>query len=239
MKYSIVIPTLNEKENIVSLIRCLEQAGIPDMEILVVDENSPDGTAAAVEEYAAGNERIRAIRNDGIPGLSPSIVKGFSSARGDLLCCMDGDLQHSPEDVIKLLAAAEHADMVIGSRYINGGGFAARWSLSRTIISKTAAAMARWLLQIRLSDPMSGFFVVRRSVFLREKHRLEPRGFKIMLELYYILQCSAQDYFCTECGITFGLRQHGHSKLGLRLIFQYLQQLISLRRRCRGKSIHE
>ena len=89
VKYSIVIPTLNERENILLLIGRIEQCGLENYEIIVADENSPDGTADAVNEYAAlGHPYVRAILNDGIPGLSPSIVKGFKAAKGEFLCCM-------------------------------------------------------------------------------------------------------------------------------------------------------
>ena len=104
IRYSIVVPTLNERENILLLIGRIEKSGLENYEIIVADENSPDGTAAAVNAYAAeGHPNVRAILNDGEPGLSPSIVKGFRAAQGEFLCCMDGDLQHDVADLAGLL----------------------------------------------------------------------------------------------------------------------------------------
>lgn len=231
LKYSIVIPTLNERENITRLMQAVDALGLPDSEIVVVDENSVDGTADAVREYAAGRNDIRVIVNDGIPGLSPSIVKGFTAARGELLCCMDGDMQHDPADLRRLFDGAAHYDMVIGSRYCAGGGFSEKWSLHRTLISRTAAWLGRWVLRVKLNDPMSGFFVVRRDVFLREMRWLDPRGFKIMLELFFVLNNRPEDYRTTEIGIIFGRRHFGKSKLTARVIMNYLVQLLKLSRR--------
>ncbi len=232
MKYSIVIPTFNERENIITLLDKLRGLNLPEAEFIVADENSPDGTAEVVTAYAAENADVKLVLNDGQPGLSPSIVKGFSVASGDYLCCMDGDMQHLPEDAAKLLRECENGfDMIVGSRYCDDGGFAEKWSLQRTVISRTAAMIGRLALRVKLLDPMSGFFVIKRDVFNREKHLLDPRGFKIMLELYYVLVNSPRDYACREFGITFGLRQHGSSKLSLKVIFQYLFQLLTLMRR--------
>lgn len=231
MKYSIVIPTLNEKENIVRLIQALEALPLPELEIVVADENSPDGTAEAVRAYAGSRDDIRVVSNDGPRGLSPSIVKGFASARGEFLCCMDGDLQHDPADLRRMFAAAAESDMVIGSRYCDGGGFAEKWSLSRTLISRTGAWLSRLFLGVKLTDPTSGFFVVRRSAFEAQRHLLNPCGFKIMLEMFYVLSICPTPYRIREVGIVFGLRRYGHSKLSTRVILNYLWQLWDLKRR--------
>lgn len=236
MKLSIVIPTLNERDNIVRLLPLLATMGLPEYEVIVVDENSRDGTAEAVREYiAGGHDNAKIIINDGLPGLSPSIVKGFSVAQGEWLACMDGDLQHDPADLGHLLekAAAETA-MVIGSRYCAGGGFAEKWTWKRILVSRTAACLSRVALRVGLSDPMSGFFLIRRAVFEQEKHLLNPCGFKIMLELYYVLRNCPRHYSCKEGGIKFARRHYGESKLNTRVIFQFLFQLWNLRGR-RGR----
>ncbi|MBQ4107301.1 MAG: polyprenol monophosphomannose synthase [Lentisphaeria bacterium] len=227
---TIVIPTLNERDNMVPLLSRIETAGIPGCHILVVDENSPDGTLEAVRAYAAGKPHIRGITNDGIPGLGPSIVKGFSLADSDILCCMDGDLQHDVSNLKGLIEAAETHDLVIGSRYVSGGGFAERWNPVRVIISRTAAWLARLVLGVRVNDPMSGFFAVRREAFMAIRPQLDPRGFKIMLEILYLLTQKG-NYRITEYGITFGKRLHGQSKLSARVMLQYLKMLVALRRR--------
>jgi dolichol-phosphate mannosyltransferase len=228
-KYSIVIPTLNERENIVHLIQKIEKLLISNFEIIVVDENSPDGTAEVVNEYAKGRGDIKAVLNDGIPGLSPSIVKGFSTAVGDYLCCMDGDMQHDVGDLSKIFEGLANNDFVIGSRYVDNGGFAERWSLSRTLISRTAALLTKIFLRINVNDPMSGYFAVRRSVFNKIKNRLSPRGFKIMLEMLYILSNDSKDKWrITEIGITFQKRKYGKSKLSMKVIIEFLKMLYKL-----------
>jgi len=207
----------------------LENLGLPEYEVIVVDENSTDGTADAVRAYAAaGHANARVLVNDGLPGLSPCIVKGFAAASGEWLGCMDGDLQHDPADLLRLLNAADAYAMVIGSRYCQGGGFSEKWTLKRIIVSRTAAWMSRLLLGVRLSDPMSGFFLLRRDVFEQERHLLNPRGFKIMLEFYFVLRNCPRHYACLEQGIKFARRHYGQSKLSTRVIFQYLYQLWDL-----------
>lgn len=232
IRSSIVIPTLNERENILILLDRIAASGLRDYEVIVADENSPDGTAAAVEAYAGdGHPEVRVVRNDGIPGLSPSIVKGFHAARGRFLCCMDGDLQHDVADLAGVLNTLEESDFVIGSRYAPGGGFRQRWNPCRVVISRTATALARMLLGVKVLDPMSGFFAIRREVFEKVATKLSPRGFKIMLELLYLIRHEpGENYRVREYGITFGIRMHGRSKLSLRVIRQYLRMLYELRR---------
>ncbi|MDR0933435.1 MAG: polyprenol monophosphomannose synthase [Victivallales bacterium] len=230
IKYSIVIPTLNEKENILLLIDRIEKCGLSNYEIIVADENSPDGTAEAVNAYAAaGHDYVRAVLNDGIPGLSPSIVKGFKAAQGEFLCCMDGDLQHDTADLIGLLNELESCDFAIGSRYVQGGGFREKWNPFRVLISRSAAAMAHLVLGIKVKDPMSGFFALRREAFERISPRLSPKGFKIMLELLYLLSTDGKPCRVVEHGITFGRREHGKSKLSAKVMLDYLRMLFALR----------
>ena len=227
---TIVIPTLNERENVEPLLSRIDDAGIPGCQVIVVDENSPDGTLDAVRAYAAGRPHIQGVANDGAPGLGPSIVKGFSMAEGEILCCMDGDLQHDVRDLKGLIETAETHDLVIGSRYVAGGGFAERWNPARVVISRTAALLARLFLGVRVRDPMSGFFAVRREAFEASRGELDPRGFKIMLEILYLLTRRG-GYRVTEYGITFGKRLHGRSKLSAKVMAQYLKMLLELRRR--------
>ena len=234
MHYSIVIPTLNERENMAPLLSRIDQCGLKDYEIIVVDDHSPDHTLEAVAAYAGERKDIIGMFNEGIKGLSPSIVQGFSRANGEILCCMDGDLQHDVKDLKGLLDAADQADFVIGSRYTAGGGFAERWNPIRVLISRTATLMARVILGVQASDPMSGFFAIRKSAFLAVRDDLSPRGFKIMLELLFLLK-KEHSFRITEYGITFGKRLHGKSKLSMRVIREYLAMLIRLRMSHRKK----
>lgn len=234
MHYSIVIPTLNERENMAPLLSRIDQCGLKDYEIIVVDDHSPDHTLEAVAAYAGERKDIIGMFNEGIKGLSPSIVQGFSRANGEILCCMDGDLQHDVKDLKGLLETADQADFVIGSRYTAGGGFAERWNPVRVLISRTATLMARVILGVQASDPMSGFFAIRKSAFLAVRDHLSPRGFKIMLELLFLLK-KEHSFRITEYGITFGKRLHGKSKLSMRVIREYLAMLIRLRMSHRKK----
>lgn len=228
MRYSIVIPTLNERDNMAPLLSKIDSCGLTDYEVIVVDDHSPDNTLEAVAAYAGDRKNIVGMFNDGIKGLSPSIVQGFTRAGGEILCCMDGDLQHDVKDLKGLLESAENADFVIGSRYTAGGGFAERWNFMRVLISRTATLMARLILGVKSTDPMSGFFAIRKSVFMEVRDDLSPRGFKIMLELLFLLK-QRNSFRIAEYGITFGKRLHGKSKLSMRVIREYLTMLIRLR----------
>ncbi|MCP3965449.1 MAG: polyprenol monophosphomannose synthase [Lentisphaerae bacterium] len=230
VKYGVVIPTLNEVNNIVPLVKKIQGCGLENLEIIVVDENSPDGTCQAVNDFAGDNPLVKGVLNDGIRGLSPSIVKGFRLAQGEFLACMDGDLQHDVNDLPKLLKRLENTDFVIGSRYVEGGGFKEKWNPFRVLASKTAALMAKIIFGVKVKDPMSGFFAVRKEAFEYVAPKLSPKGFKIMLELVFRLNHSDRAFIVKEEGITFGLRQHGKSKLNSKVIIDYIFMLMALRK---------
>jgi dolichol-phosphate mannosyltransferase len=228
---SIVIPTFNEKENIGKLIEKLRKI-FPkeDTEIIVADENSPDGTADVVNEYAKNDENVRCILNDGIPGLSPSIVKGFDNAKGEYMACMDGDMQHDENCMPNLFKLAEENDMVIGSRYVKGGGFAQKWSPIRKFISDMSALVSRIVLGISLKDPTSGCFVVRKKAYQDIRDVMNPTGFKIMLEIYFRLKNTCKDYKMIEAPLIFRNREAGESKLSSKVILLCAKMLFDLRK---------
>ncbi len=230
-RYSVVIPTMNEAGNIVELARRIENVLKKDFEIIVVDENSPDGTYNLIKEYGKGKNYIRPMLNDGERGLSPSIVKGFDNAQGEFLCCMDGDLQHDETCLVNMFKAAENADMVIGSRYVSGGGFADKWNPVRKIISSLSAMIANIMLGTKLTDPTSGFFVVRKSSYNEIRNSLNPKGFKIMLETFFNLKNAGKSYRIVEEGIIFRNRTSGSSKLSFKVILLSFKMLYQLRRR--------
>ena len=220
MKKCIVLPTYREREN-----------------IRLVDDHSPDGTmelARELEKEFPG--RVAAQYNEGPKSLSASVIAGFDSSDAELLLCMDADGQHRPCDLPALFDALENdADFVIGSRYAEGGGFTEKWNAFRVLTSRTAARMARILLGIRVLDPMSGFFGIRREAYRKIRKALSPRGFKIMLEMLY-LETLRTDRAVTvkEVGIVFAMRTRGESKLSGKVIFQYLKMLLD----CRLKKKH-
>ena len=228
MNVSVILPTFREKENIAGMIRALDALHLNGLEIIVADDHSPDGTAEAAAEAARTvSTPVRVEQNPGPKGLSPSVVHGFKKASGDILVCMDADGQHRPEDLPGLLAEFERDPapaLVVGSRHVPGGGFTEKWNLFRVMCSDGAAFAARLVLGITLKDPMSGFFAIRRDAFDRVKSCLSPEGFKIMLELAFLLSLTGRDRVL-EHPITFAMRKQGESKLSGRVIAQYLAML--------------
>jgi len=237
MNTSIILPTFRERESIPPMLRALDALAMPGLEVIVADDHSPDGTEkAALETAKTLRTPVRVEQNPGIRGLAPSVVHGFSKANGDILLCMDADGQHRPEDLPGLLAEFDRdpaLSMVIGSRHVPGGGFTEKWNLFRVMCSDGAAFAARLVLRITLKDPMSGFFAIRRSAFDRVKSCLSPEGFKIMLELAFLLSLTGRDKIL-EHPITFAMRKHGESKLSGRVIVQYLSMLMRFARTKRG-----
>ena len=229
MNTSIILPTFKEKDSIPTMLRALDGINLSGLEIIVADDHSPDGTEEAVLETAKTLQTtVRVEQNPGPRGLAPSVVHGYSKATGDLLVCMDADGQHRPVDLPDLLAEFDKdatLSMVIGSRHVPGGGFTEKWNLFRVLCSDGAAFAARLALGITLKDPMSGFFAIRREAFERVKPCLSPEGFKIMLELAFLLSQTGRDKIL-EHPITFAMRKQGESKLSGRVIVQYLAMLM-------------
>jgi dolichol-phosphate mannosyltransferase len=222
MKLSIISPTLNEAGNIHRLVAELERAldGI-DYEILIVDDNSPDGTWSVAQEISLTNPQVRVLRRTQNPGLSAAVIDGFEAAEGDAVACIDADLQHDPAILSKMLCElVDGADVVVGSRHVNGGS-TGEWDRARRFQSWIATKTAQMLLGVRLKDPMSGYFLIWRKDFCRVKEQLNGRGFKILLEILAALQTSK----IKEVPYTFRPRTLGQSKLSGRVIFQYVQQV--------------
>src|SRR5713226_4051911 len=163
---SIVIPTYNERDNVPELlceIRALQAALIRPLEIVLVDDNSPDGTAAAAEELGKRlGMNLRILTRNGRRSLGSAIADGLRLCRWDLVCVMDADLSHPASLVPALLDALDGADGVIASRYAAGGRIVS-WPLRRRLVSLVATGLARRLLRLPHHDPLSGFFLVRRS----------------------------------------------------------------------------
>ncbi len=228
-RVSIVIPTYNEANNVRELLgelrSSLESAGIKDFEIIVVDDDSPDGTWRVVEEISHTDHRIRLIRRIGVRGLGTAIVRGLQEARGDYVIVMDADFQHPPSLVPKLVETAVrfNADVVVASRYSRGGGIVG-WSFIRRIIS-LGALMLAWILvpeSRRTRDPVSGFFLLnRRTVDLRYVKGL---GYKVLLEvLAFNTRARVLDV-----PYVFKPRRAGSSKLGFNDLILYLVQVLSI-----------
>ena len=221
---SIVVPTYNERDNVEALCRGLRDALEPawDYEIIFVDDNSPDGTHEVVTRLGEEDSRVRLIRRPGKLGLGSAVSTGFAQATGDYWVMMDADLSHRPEDLPSLLSRLEDADIVVGSRYVPGGGVV-NWPLWRRVVSRGASAMGRVIVGLDVRDLTSGFAAFRRERLERLLPTLSPRGFKLLLEII----AKSGGARLIETPITFVDRRYGRSKasagealLFLRLCFE-------------------
>jgi dolichol-phosphate mannosyltransferase len=217
---SIVVPTFREAEALPDLIErvgALRSASSSILELLIVDDDSRDGTEELIRARPESWVRLIVRKED--RGLSQAVLEGLRQARGDVLVVMDADLSHPPEVIPQMQdILADGADFVVGSRYIEGGTTADSWGLFRFINSRIATYLARPLTDI--TDPMSGFFALPRRVFERIESP-NPLGYKIGLEL--IVRCRCQDV--REIPIHFANRKHGQSKLTIHQQFLYVRHL--------------
>lgn len=226
---SLVICTLNEGEAIGPLLdetrAALEAAlGRTPFEIIVVDDDSSDGTGEAVRAVAARDARVRLIVRKGVRGLASAAVCGWDAARGEVLALMDGDGQHDPALIGRLAAALGDAELAIGSRYMSdvGSGLTGR----RHWISRTATHLAGVVLRAPLRDPMSGCFAMRRSWYEAARPRLSTVGFKILLDL---VASSPRPPRIAEAPTALRPRQGGQSKLDVRVMLDLASLLIEKR----------
>lgn len=222
-RVSVIVPTYCEAENLPSLIGAIETVAsvhsIP-LEVLIMDDDSPDNTQAVVQ--AINKPWVRLIVRKDTRDLSRAVLDGFSHAHGEIFVVMDADLSHPPEAIPALLHALEEgADFAVGSRYVPGGSVEEGWGLFPWINSKIATCLARPFTRIK--DPMSGFFAVRR-VTVEQAAPLNPIGYKIGLEL--IVKCRCRRV--AEIPIHFRKRVLGHSKLNLREQVRYLRHVCRL-----------
>jgi dolichol-phosphate mannosyltransferase len=221
MKLSLVIPTYNEKENIQKLIKKIQEEFNENKingEIIIVDDNSPDGTGKILEDLKKKQKNLKVVHRSGKLGLSSAVLEGWKIADGEVLGVMDADLSHPPEKIKELFRVIEkgEADFTIGSRYIKGGKIEG-WNLKRKLMSKTATLLSR--IYTKVKDPMTGYFMIKKGVI--KNVNLNPRGFKILLEV--IIKGKYQNI--KEIPITFINRVEGKSKAGAKEIFYYLENL--------------
>jgi dolichol-phosphate mannosyltransferase len=227
---SLIIPTYNESQNISKLLKVVSELLDPHFahqyELIVVDDDSPDLTWQYAYDLGTIYPQIRVVRRQGERGLSSAVVRGWQVARGEILGVIDADLQHPPEILLKLLASmAAGADLAIASRHIEGGGVS-EWSFARRFLSRGAQVLGLLILpQVvgRVTDPMSGFFMVRRSAIADIP--LKPRGYKILLEVLGRGRITE----IAEIGYVFQERAEGSSKVTQRQYLDYLFHLVQLR----------
>jgi len=236
LDFSLIIPTYNERENLAPLFERLHRtlAGY-QFEVILVDDDSPDRTWEAAQDFQEQYSWLRVVRRRNERGLSSAVICGFRQARGRMLGVMDADLQHDDTRLPELLAELEKADFAIATRR-SAGGSDGKWPWPRRVTSWTATMLAKTIAHVSLSDPMSGFFAMRRSLFEAiDDETLQPRGYKVLLYVYAraISRFGADQLRLREIGYQFGNRQHGHSKLSSRVIFEYVVMLVELRLRAR------
>lgn len=224
---SVITPTFNEADNLPLLVERLHTAldGVPH-EIIVADDDSPDRTWEVAETLAADDPTIQVMRRFHDKGLSASVLDGMSVAKGETLAVIDADLQHD-ETVLPAMVdrvRCGDADVVVGSRSTVGGGYG-EWAASRRFVSWVATLIARLLLRVPVSDPMSGFFVVSRSAYERTAPLINPQGFKILLEFIG----RDRSLRVEEVGYEFANRVHGETKLNRSVIRSYLLGVAELR----------
>ncbi|MEQ1670748.1 MAG: glycosyltransferase family 2 protein [Hyphomicrobium sp.] len=223
---AIVIPTFNEAENVALIVAALDRAlhGIA-WEVLFVDDDSADGTARQVFMLAEADSRVRCIRRIGRRGLSGAAIEGMLAVSADVIAVMDGDLQHDETVLPEMLEAIRaSADIAIATRFGGVAMEAGGLSLVRAAGSGLAARMAGTLLGTTVSDPMSGFFMIRRRVVHELAPKLSIHGFKILLD---ILVSSNGRLKIAEVPFTFRTRKFGASKLDSRVVFEFLGLLLA------------
>ncbi|HJU18984.1 MAG TPA: glycosyltransferase [Stellaceae bacterium] len=222
---TVVVPTFNERDNIELLMARLDAAlaGIA-WEVVFVDDDSPDDTAAVVRRLARCDPRIRCLQRIGRRGLSSAVVEGMLASSAPYIAVIDADLQHDERLLPRMLALlkAEDLDVVVGSRHIAGGS-TGNWDRRRVTISVLATRLARLVVAAELSDPMSGFFMLSRPAFERTVRHLSGHGgFKILLDLF---ASTPVPFRFKEVPFVFAVRQHGESKLDGFVIWEYLMLL--------------
>jgi dolichol-phosphate mannosyltransferase len=222
---SVVIPTFKERGNVAELIKRLDRTlGAVAWEAVFVDDNSPDGTADAVKAIAARDPRIRCLRRVGRRGLAGACIEGMLSSCATYVAVMDADLQHDERILPEMLAKLQSGkfDLVAATRYVEGGS-AGSFSEGRGKISRIATQLTRHILGTSLSDPMSGFFMMRRDAFDAIAGRLSPVGFKILLDIV----TASKKLRIAEQPFVFRSRHEGESKFNVQIGLEFLGLLLA------------
>jgi dolichol-phosphate mannosyltransferase len=228
-KALIIVPTYNEAENVSGIVERL-LAALPVADVLVVDDNSPDGTGAIADEFAAADPRVNVLHRDGKRGLGTAYVAGFKWAleRGfDYVFEMDADFSHDPSDLPRLLDGARRGDCSIGSRWVPGGG-TENWSLLRTLISRGGSLYAKLILGVPVNDLTSGFKCFAAYVLKRlDLDSIRSNGYGFQVEVNY--RCHRLGYRITEVPIRFVDRRVGKSKMSAWIVVEAARVVWKLR----------
>jgi dolichol-phosphate mannosyltransferase len=222
---AIIVPTFNERDNVIPLLEKIEEALSGEAwEVVFVDDDSKDDTAAAVVERCRIDPRVRIVRRIGRRGLSSAVVEGILSTWTPYVAVIDADMQHDERLLKKMLESLRsgEADLVVGTRYAGEGGVG-DWDARRQAISWVATRLSTFVVPADLSDPMSGFFMIRRDAFEASLRELSQQGFKILLD---IVASAPKRLRIKEFHYVFRTRQHGESKLDALVSLEYLMLLL-------------
>ena len=226
----ICLPTYNERENLEPMVRALGGLGIEGLEVLVVDDNSPDGTGEIADRLAIELPWVHLLHRERKEGLGPAYLAGFRHALelgADLVFEMDCDFSHDPEDVPRLLAATEDADLVLGSRYVPGGG-TRNWGLVRRFISRGGSLYAQALLQLGIRDLTGGFKCYRRRVLETiDLDGISSLGYAFQIETTY--RALRAGFRVVEVPIQFSDREVGGSKMSKAIVAEAIWKVPALR----------
>jgi dolichol-phosphate mannosyltransferase len=222
---AIVVPTFNERDNVLPLLDKIE-AALPGVawEVVFVDDDSKDGTPAVVAGRCRADPRVRMIRRIGRRGLSSAVVEGILATSTPYVAVIDADMQHDERILNAMLTSlrAGEADLAVGSRYAEDGGFG-DWDARRKTISFVATRLSALVVKADLTDPMSGFFMIRREAFEASMRQLSSQGYKILLD---IVASAPAPLRIKEFPYVFRLRQHGESKLDALVTLEYAMLLL-------------
>ncbi len=242
MRTTVVVPTYNERENIGELLRQLLALPVSELSVLVVDDASPDGTAEVVRAAAARTDRVRLLSRPQKDGLGAAYTAAFSALLGrepqnafspDTIVQMDADLSHNPNDVPRLLRALADADLVVGSRYVRGGG-TQHWNFGRRLLSRSANVVARTLTRSPVHDLTGGFNAWRRGLLRTiAPWTMRAEGYGYLLELK--VRAARSGARITEVPITFVERRAGQSKFSKAVIWEAAGVVLRLAARGRQK----
>ncbi len=227
VELTVVSPAFNEAQNVGPLAARVRRAleGI-DWQLIIVDDNSPDGTSEAAKALATQDARITCLRRIGRRGLAGAVIEGALASAAPYVAVIDADLQHD-ETLLKAMLdilRSDTADLVIGSRYTGSGSAAAGFSGVRAAGSRLATWLARLVLKADVSDPVSGFFMIRREAIDRVAPKLSSQGFKILFD---IIACQPAPLRIAELPYDFAEREAGESKLDKRVVVEYLGLILS------------
>jgi dolichol-phosphate mannosyltransferase len=222
---AVIVPTYNEAENVAEIVRrvALALEGV-DWELVFVDDDSPDATWQRVRALGREDRRVRVLQRVGRRGLSSACIEGLLSTSAPYLAVIDGDLQHDETRLAVMLDRLKGGDldMVVGSRYTDGGGVG-DWDARRQTMSRLAGAIGRALIKVDLKDPMSGFFMLRADLLQTCVRNLSGVGYKILLDIF--ASCPTPPRFA-EVPYQFRLRSAGESKLDKAVLWEYLLMLL-------------